>query len=194
MKIEKAERESKQRAKRIVEALLFVSNEPVSLHKLREIIETAFPIGHKKFTGCYFGSSRRNTFSNNGALDYSRWGEGFLIKTCEEYGAFIDQLFRNKRTEKLSQAAAEVLAIVSYKQPITKSEIESIRGVDCSGILHALLDRALVEPVGRQEAPGRPTLYGITPRFLAHFGLKSISELHHVRSLRKNVYAEVLSF
>ena len=99
------------------------------------------------------------------------------MRTCEEYSPFVDLIHRNKRTEKLSQASAEVLAIIAYRQPITRPQIEAIRGVDSSGILQNLLERQLIEPTGKLEAPGRPTLYGTTKDFLQHFGLRSAEEL-----------------
>ncbi len=80
-------------------------------------------------------------------------------------------------TLKLSHAATEVLAIIAYRQPITRPQIDAIRGVDSSGTLTQLLERNLVEPLGKLEAPGRPTLFGTTKEFLKHFGLKDLSEL-----------------
>jgi segregation and condensation protein B len=81
------------------------------------------------------------------------------------------------REARLSGASLETLAIVAYQQPVTKAEIEAVRGVDCSGVLHTLLQRGLVEQVGRLTAPGNPIQYGTTPDFLLHFGLRSLADL-----------------
>jgi segregation and condensation protein B len=86
-------------------------------------------------------------------------------------------LFANRKKERLSQASLETLAIIAYKQPVTKAQIELIRGVDCSGVLQHLQERALVEITDRLEAPGRPALYSTTREFLKHFGLSSLAEL-----------------
>ena len=90
---------------------------------------------------------------------------------------YIEAIGVSRRGEKLSQAAAEVLAIIAYKQPITRPQIDAIRGVDSSGTIYNLLERQLIEPLGKLEAPGRPTLFGITKNFLEHFGLKDVKQL-----------------
>lgn len=170
------ERAEKTRLKKIVEALLFASGEPISFNRLREMIETKISIKPKilrdaidDLQGDYEDQKR--------AFRLEETELGFLLKTREEYGVYVEQLFRNKRAERLSQAAIEVVAIIAYKQPITKPQIDSIRGVDCSGILQNLLERELIEVAGKLDAPGRPTLYATTPHFLSHFGLRSLSEL-----------------
>lgn len=170
------EQENRQLIKRVIEALLFATNEPISFEKLREIIETRFPIQPKTLHALLDDLESEYIYQQRSfRLDKS--SQGYLLKTGEEYAPFIDQLFRNKRGEKLSQASAEVLAIIAYKQPITKPQVDSIRGVDCSGIIQNLLERELIQPAGKLEAPGRPTLYNVTPHFLLHFGLKDLSEL-----------------
>lgn len=109
--------------------------------------------------------------------------QGFLLRTSEEFGPYLNLLYRNKRIEKLSQAAAEVLAIIAYRQPVTRPQIDSIRGVDSTGVLQALLERQLVEPLGKLEAPGRPMLFGITKDFLKHFGLRDLQELPKIENI-----------
>jgi segregation and condensation protein B len=86
-----------------------------------------------------------------------------------------------RRDEKLSQAATEVLAIIAYKQPVTRQQVEAIRGVDSTGVIQSLLDRNLIEVTGRLEAAGRPSLFGVTKEFLEHFGLKNSKELRQTR-------------
>ncbi len=92
--------------------------------------------------------------------------------------AYIEQLYQDRRGEKLTQAATEVLAIIAYRGPVTRREIEKLRGVDSSGTVSSLLERGLIEEAGRKEAPGRPAIYSITSQFLHHFGLSDKSELN----------------
>lgn len=163
-------------AKRIIEALLFASSDPLSFQKIREIIETFYSI-KPRILKDLINELQNEYLSQQRSFRLEEIAQGFLLRSCEEYSPYIDLLFRNKRTERLSQASAEVLAIIAYRQPITRPQIEAIRGVDCSGILQNLLERQLIEPVGKVERAGRPTLYGITKDFLKHFGLRDLQEL-----------------
>lgn len=166
----------KQQAKRIIEALLFASSDPLPFNKIKEIVDSFQPQKPRQLRDL-INELQQEYLSQQRAFRLEEIAEGFLLRSCEEYGTYIGLLHRNKRTEKLSQASAEVLAIIAYRQPITRPQIESIRGVDCSGIVQNLLERQLIEPAGRLEAPGRPTLYETTNNFLKHFGLRSAQEL-----------------
>lgn len=172
-----SERGQKHLIRKIIEALLFATAEPLSFQKIREILETKIAFKPKTLKDA-LEDLQDEYIHQQRAFRLEETPEGYLLKTCEEYAPFIQQLFRNKRQEKITNAQAEVLAIIAYKQPITKPAIDAIRGVDSSGTLQILLERELVHPLGKQEAPGRPTLYGITPHFLVHFGLKDMSELN----------------
>jgi len=174
--IKRLERETKLKGKRIIEALLFASGEPISFQKICEILEAFYPF-KPAMVRQLIDDLQEEYLSQERAFHLQEVALGFVLKSRAEYTPFIDLLFRNKRTEKLSQAAAEVLAIIAYKQPITRPQIEAIRGVDSSGTVQNLLERNLIEPVGKLEAPGRPTLYGITSHILTHFGLKDVKEL-----------------
>lgn len=174
--------ESRHQIKRVVEALLFSSTDPISFMKLREIIESAYPLKPRQLRDLIL-ELQFDYLSQKRAYKLEEVAEGFILRTCEEFCPYVDQLFRNKRAEKLSQAGAEVLAIIAYKQPITRSQIESIRGVDSTGTIQSLMDRGLVERIGRAEGPGRPSLLGVTQKFLAHFGLKEHSELPPIEEL-----------
>jgi len=162
--------------KRIVEALLFASQEPISFQKIREVTDTFKPVKPRQLKQI-IEELQQDYLTQQRAFRLDEIAQGFLLRSCEEYSPYIEVLYRNKRTEKLSQAAAEVLAIIAYRQPITRPQIEAIRGVDSSGTVQSLLERQLIEPVGKLEAPGRPTLYSITKDFLVHFGLNDIKEL-----------------
>lgn len=165
--------------KHIIEALLFASSEPLTLVKLREIIEAFCPIKPRVLRDL-ISELQQEYISQQRAFRLEEIAQGFLLRTCEEYASYIDLLHRNKRAEKLSPASAEVLAIIAYKNPITKAQIESIRGVDSSGIMQNLVERQLIEAVGRLEAPGRPTLYSTTKDFLKHFGLRDLHDLPEI--------------
>lgn len=167
---------SRTRLKRIIEALLFVSHEPIHINKIREVLDTVEPLKPRQLQDLLQELSEEFILQQR-AFRLEEIAEGYVLRTCKEYGPYIDLLLRNKRTEKLSPAAAEVLAIIAYRNPITRPQIDAIRGVDSSGIIQNLLERQLIESVGKVEAPGRPTLYGITPYFLKHFGLRDLKDL-----------------
>lgn len=171
--------------KRVIEALLFVSSEPLPFHKIREITDTIHPLP-PKILRSLLQTLHDEYMVQQRAFRLEEIAQGFILRTREEFSPFIELLGRNKRTEKLSQAAAEALAIIAYKQPITRPQIDAIRGVDSSGIICNLLERQLIQPLGKLEVPGRPTLYGITKEFLHHFGLKDIKELQHLENHLKS--------
>ena len=175
----KQETEARIQVKRIIEALLFASHDPLPFVKIREITDTFYPL-RPRIIRQLLDELQRDYLSQQRAFRLEEIAQGFILRSCEEYSPYIDLLYRHKRSEKLTHASAEVLAIIAFKQPITKPQIEAIRGVDSSGIIQNLLERQLIEPIGKLEAPGRPTLYGITKDFLKHFGLKDIHELPKV--------------
>lgn len=165
-----------QAIKRILEALLFASNEILTLEKMREVVNTTYPVRPKEIKQCIECladeyQAQKRAFQ----IDYL--AGGYVMRTHPEMRPHIEQLFLDRRNEKLSHAAAEILAIIAYKGPITRREIEKLRGVDCSGTLVSLTERGLIECVGRTEAPGKPAQYGVTPLFLQHFGISSTDEL-----------------
>lgn len=110
--------------------------------------------------------------------------KGWKIYTRPEYAEFVRQLFPGRKPSRLSGPAMETLAIVAYRQPVTKASIEAVRGVSCDGMLQKLLDRELVRIGGRADLPGRPLLYETTDLFFEHFGVKSVDELPNAAELR----------
>jgi len=111
--------------------------------------------------------------------------KGWKLYTKVEYGDFVRQLFPGRKPERMSGPAMETLAIIAYRQPITKAAIESVRGVACDGMIQKLLDRDLIRIGGRAELPGRPLLYETTDLFFEHFGIRSIDDLPNASELRK---------
>lgn len=171
----------KEEIKRIIEALLFSTSDPLPLQKLKEIIQTSYPIRTQEVLEI-IDLLKKEYHQQKRGVQIDEIAQGYLLRTVEAVNPFVELLHQNRRGEKLSRASMEVLAIVAHKQPITRLEIDQIRGVDSSGVLHSLGERGLIEPVGRLETPGRPNQYGITKRFLQHFGLNDIQELAHLSS------------
>lgn len=166
----------KQHIKRVIEALLFTSSDPISLTRIREITDPIHPLKPRQLKQL-IEELKQEYIAHQRAFKLEEIAQGYVIRTYEEYAPYIDLLYRQKRGEKLSYASTEVLAIIAYRQPITRPQIDAIRGVDSSGTVAQLLERNLIEPVGKLEAPGRPTLYGTTKEFLKHFGLKDVMDL-----------------
>jgi len=111
--------------------------------------------------------------------------KGWKLFTKPEFGDFVRQMFPGRKPERLSGPAMETLAIIAYRQPVTKAAIEAVRGVSCDGMLQKLLDRDLIRIGGRAELPGRPLLYETTDLFFEHFGIRSIDELPNASELRR---------
>jgi segregation and condensation protein B len=165
-----------QHLKRVIEALLFASHEPIPLTKIREITDTILPVRPRRLRQL-LDELKQEYLAQQRAFKLEEIAQGYVLRTHEEYAPYLELLYRQKRGEKLSQASTEVLAIIAYRQPITRPQIDAIRGVDSSGTIMQLLERQLIEAVGKLEAPGKPTLYSTTREFLKHFGLKDLSEL-----------------
>ena len=154
----------------IIESLLFASDKPVPLKKLADIAELDENGARAEL------EVLREEKASIGSLQLVEVAQGWQIVTKPAFAPFIRRL-RDEKKQKLSRAAFEVLAIVAYRQPTTRGEIEGLRGVDCSGPVHQLLDKKLIHLAGRKESPGRPWLLATTSQFLDHFGLRSLDEL-----------------
>jgi segregation and condensation protein B len=173
----------------IIEALLFASDSALSADKiqavlsakggsasggkditLEEIEETVNSLNEKYRTG-------RHTFA------IKKIARGYQMYTLPDFAPWIRALFSHNRRERLSQQSLEVLAIVAYRQPIVKTDIDQLRGVNSEGPIFTLLDRKLITIVGRKPTPGRPLLYGTTQEFLTHFGLKDLDDLPKIEEL-----------
>lgn len=131
-------------------------------------------------------SNLNQTYQNgNHAFTILERPKGWKLYTRIEYGDFVRQLFPGRKPERMSGPAMETLAIIAYRQPITKAAIEAVRGVSCDGMVQKLLDRDLIRIGGRAELPGRPLLYETTDLFFEHFGIRSIDDLPNASELRK---------
>lgn len=166
-------------AKRIIEGVLFASSDPVPLHKLCGLLQPFHPF-EKADVRTLLEEMATEYSEQNRAFRLEEIAKGYLLRTTPEVAPYVQAHLHQTKPERLSQAAAEVLAIVAYRQPITRQNIDEIRGVDSSGVVYSLMERGLIEPVGKLEAPGRPTLLGVTKQFLRCFGINDVKELPHV--------------
>lgn len=157
--------------KMILEALLLASQEPLSIKKIAEVIGL-----DEKDARILLEDLQKDYEAPGRGLMIRELAGGYTLTTRPEAAEYVDRLLQ-PRSKGLSHAALETLAIIAYRQPITKAEIEGVRGVKVDRSLETLLERRLVLDVGRKEAPGRPVLYGTTPDFLKYFGLKNIADL-----------------
>lgn len=159
--------------KKIVETLLFITDRPVKPSRLAEVIDGA----NTKQVREVIQTLQDEFIAQGRAVQIVEIGGGYQMATKPEYGRWVRKLYNEKMTTKLSTAALETLAIIAYKQPITRAEMEAIRGVDVAGPLDKLLERSLVRVVGKKDTIGRPMVYGTTDEFLRMFGLNKLSEL-----------------
>ncbi len=159
--------------KKIIETLLFITDRPVKPTRIADVVETADARRVREI----IHELQAEYVRDGRAVQIVEIGGGFQMATKPEYGRWVRRLYNEKMTTKLSNAALETLAIIAYKQPITRAEMEAIRGVDVAGPLERLLERALVRVVGKKDTIGRPMVYGTTDEFLRLFGLNKISEL-----------------
>jgi len=158
--------------KYIIESLLFVAQEPLSVDRLKNVINTA---GASDIKNALKELSEEYE-TRKGGFFLNEVAGGFQIRTRSEYTSWIKRLIQ-PNPPRLSRASLETLAIIAYKQPIIRSDIENLRGVDCGGILRVLLKRKFIRVLGRRELPGRPLIYATTKRFLDIFDLKDLKDL-----------------
>jgi segregation and condensation protein B len=157
-----------------VEALLFVAEEPLPPEKIAEIIGA-----ENKEVREALRLLQQEYASPERGLQVMEIAKGYQFGTKAELAPVVEKLFKGEKSYTLSQAALETLAIIAFRQPVTRVDIESVRGVKVDGVVETLLKRRFIRTVGRKDAPGRPILYGTTRDFLKYFGLKDLSELPH---------------
>jgi len=169
-----------EQVKRILESLLIVADAPLTIEKLRGILPEVGAAEIRRVT-----EALNEEYEKTGrAFRIAAIAGGFQIATLPEYGAWVEELRRDRPLSRLSPSALETLAIVAFKQPVIRPEIEAIRGVNTDGVIRTLLERHLIKITGRSSTPGRPLLYGTTKEFLRHFGLNSVSELPRPEEMR----------
>ena len=162
---------AEQDLKNIIETLLFVADTPLSTDRIKSIV----PAGAKEIKDALFLLAKEYE-DRKGGFSLVEVAGGYQIRTRPEYAEWIKKLLQPNPL-RMSKAALETLTIIAYKQPVIRSEIEHIRGVDSGGILRMLLELKLIRVLGRKEIPGRPLIYSTTRRFLEIFGLKDLKDL-----------------
>ncbi|MCS6825855.1 MAG: SMC-Scp complex subunit ScpB [Caldilinea sp.] len=155
-----------------LESLLFVADAPVEAEQLARVVNAPAEVVERHLRA--LGEMYR---AQNRGLRIAERNGRFQMVTAPEAGELIEAFLNLDATTRLSAPALETLAIIAYRQPVTRAQIEAVRGVDCSGVLRSLLQRGLIEEIDRLDAPGRPVRYGVTDLFLQHFGLTSLQEL-----------------
>jgi len=164
----------------VVEAVLFASDEPLSEARLANIVETSV----KQVRQCIENLNGKYRRSNN-AFRIEQIAVGYQMLTLSPYNYWLKKLLRARSDSKLSPAAVETLAIIAYKQPVMRADIEVVRGVATGEVIRTLCYKGLVKIVGRAEVLGRPMLYGTTKKFLEVFGLNTLKDLPKIEELKK---------
>lgn len=164
--------QGREMIKKVIEALLFVSEKPLTAEDLKQALDG---LDEEKIKEA-IAELRVDYERNERSFGIAELAGGYQIVTNPEFAPWISKLFKRDEA-KLSNPSLETLAIIAYKQPLTRGEIEKIRGVNVEGVLKTLLDKGLIKVRGRKDAPGRPIAYGTTEEFLKRFGLKGLEHL-----------------
>ena len=179
---------------KIIEALLFSAQKPLSIREMTAAIGGAEDdeSGSNEFTrvkeaevAAALEQLKIEYIEQGRAFQLTEKAEGWQLATDPSFAKWVRQLFPAPKPARLSAPALETLAIIAYRQPITRADVEAVRGVNIDGVLQTLMERGLVKIAGRAEIPGRPLLYETTQFFLDHFGLRNLDELPNVEELRK---------
>ena len=156
----------------VIEAILFVAGEPVNVREIQRALDVTEDETRQAIDALESDYSYRRR-----GITLKRFGQHIQLSTRAEYAPYVERLLQPIQKQSLSQSALETLAVVAYKQPVTRLEIEAVRGVKCDYSVQSLVNKGLIEEVGRKEALGRPILYGTTDKFLSHFGLRTLDDL-----------------
>jgi segregation and condensation protein B len=171
--------------KSIVESLLFVAEGPLTLQRLAEVIDGA----DKKAIAAALEQVKTELETNRRGLRMVEVAGGFQLRTPKENADWVKK-YLGGRPARMGRATLETLAIIAYRQPVTKAEVEAIRGVDVDGVVNTLVERNLIRAVGRKDVPGRPFLFGTTQEFLQLFNLKDLSELPTLKEMDEIILPE----
>jgi segregation and condensation protein B len=172
--------------KSILESVLFIADGPVPLQRLREVIDGA----PEEEIRSALDELRDELEGSRRGVRLVEVAGGFQMRTPKVNADWVKKFLRG-RPARMGRATLETLAIIAYRQPITKAEIEAIRGVDVDGVINTLLERDLIRTVARKDVPGRPFLYGTTPKFLELFNLKDLTDLPTLKEMEEVTLPEV---
>ena len=166
--------------KGVVEAILFVNEKPVMFEQLKDVLEG---ISNDDIRTA-IAQLKQDYEQRNSGISLIEIAEGYQMLSNSLYASSIRTFYKTRHKEKLSKPSLETLAIIAYKQPVTRGDIEIVRGVNSDGVMVHLLSKELIKAVGRKEIAGRPYLYGTTKQFLEYFGLKSLTDLPKLESIQ----------
>jgi len=172
----------REELKAIVENILLASDQPVTADDLQSTLMNGT---EKAELLSLLGELQKEYQSRNLRID--EVAGGYQLCTRIEYSDWVRKFLKLDKTTKLSQPSLDTLSIIAYKQPLTKQEVEEIRGVDCGGVIRTLLDKKIVGPAGRKKVPGRPIMYRTTRKFLEYFGLKDLTDLPTLEDLQEEL-------
>ena len=170
---------SENNLKYAIEAMLFASDKPLSAEQIRPALDNLASIEIRKL----IEELQSEYEQANRGMRVAEIAGGFMMVTATGFAPILKKLFKDRHTERLSKQGLETLAIIAYKQPLTRTEIELLRNVNVDGVMKSLLDKNLIRISGRKKTPGRPLVYGTTRQFLEHFGLKSLDDLPSILEL-----------
>lgn len=159
--------------KGIIESLLFISESPVVLEQIKDVIEGI----DTQDIRILINQLQQEYKDRKSGISIVEIAGGYQMLTNPDYAMYIKKFYSSRHKERLSKPALETLAIIAYKQPVTRLDVELIRGVNADGVVTHLLERGLIKISGRKDIPGRPYLYGTTKQFLEYFGLKTLADL-----------------
>ncbi len=172
-------------ARAVIEALLFVSEKPLAIEQIKDVLDNLESSEIRKILA-ELNSEYEGT---NRGIRIAEVAGGFRMITPSALAPFLKKLYKQHRKERLSKPALETLAIIAYKQPLTKLDIESLRNVNVDGVMDSLLEKNLIRITGRKKAPGRPLVFGTTRAFLEYFGLKSLDDLPKMEKIERTYKA-----
>jgi len=169
-----------------IESLIFATEQPVTLKEITSCLDTCLETKVEKTEMLKSIEELRLKYqSDNFAFELAEINNGYIFLTKGAHHHIVGEYLRQHTRKMLSKAALETLAIIAYKQPVTKGEIESIRGVNCDYTIQKLLDKELVCIKGRTDGPGRPLIYATSERFMDHFGLKNLEDLPKLKDFKQ---------
>jgi len=167
--------------KAVIEALLFASEKPLFIDQVKNVLDNLDTAAIRKI----IEELAAEYETDNRGMRIMEVAGGFRMFTSVGLAPFLKKFYKQRKTERLSKPALETLAIIAYKQPLTRSEIETLRNVNVDGVMKSLEEKTLIRITGRKDAPGRPLVYGTTRQFLEYFGLKSLDDLPKMEDFYK---------
>lgn len=185
--IREEELQDPAKAKLVVEALIFASSKPLTPAEIRKVTKVLTVAQIEKIV-----EELKEDYQKAGrCFELLEIAGGYELSTRREFAPWILKIELQRKARQATQSALETLAILAYKQPLTRAEIEALRGVDTSGVLNTLMEKNFIKIVGKKEVPGRPFMYGTTEKFLEHFGLKELRDLPSIDEIRQMVESSV---